>query len=449
MEFSKIRVIFFKALDYPEYARPNFYINKQKESGWAKGIFLTTLNEVYHECIQRIKFNYNAQKRKDPELKLEDVELSTKDVTGDETDKKVNKQILEDLQKAVWAAQYFDQPLKTYTPYQILSFAEYALWFIRKEFQEQAKVSKNLHPRPRTKTYFHYLISQDAPFFDFPKFKTAFRELNFSIKNRVPFEKIAGNFHNAAKEIVDLWNNHIFKIVNNPESHKLSEMVRVEFKGGELTHSWWNEAGLFEAKPHALYHNQDFAQLAAGIANIIADEVLNKKHLTIQLEERIFLNDFLNAIHVMLEEEIKLDLQEGKRKEDPFRTWVWRWFKGLGYIAERESLKGGGHIDLKVHTKEEGLKIIEFKGWWNPKRKTVIQQTCKYLTDFEGDAYIFMINHKKVSIESMYKLIVEDRASGYITSTWASHKVSSFSYFTSEHQLGAKKKMIYHFIYNI
>jgi hypothetical protein len=449
MEFSKIPIVFFEALEYPDFARPNFYINRQRESHWAKGVFLTALNEVYHVCVQRIEFDYRFRKRKEPELKLDEIELPIKDVTGEKTLRKVTKETLDDLHKAVWAAQYFDQPSKSYTLYQILSFTEYALWFIRNEFQEQAKVSKNRNPRPRTPSYFHYLISQDAPFFDFPKFKNAFRELNFTIQNRAPFEKIAGNFHKAAKEIVSLWNNHIYKLISTPNAHEVSEIVRVEFKGEELTHSRWNDTGLFETKPHSMYLNQDLAQYAARIANVIADEVPNKKHVSIQLEERVFLNDFISACHVMLEEEPKLDLRKGERKEDVFRTWVWRWFRQLKYAVEREPLKGTGFIDLKVHTKDEGLKIIEFKGWWNPKRKTIVQQTCNYLTDFEGDAYIFMINHTKNNIERQYREIVEDQTTGYIKNTWTSHKVSSFVYFKSEHQHGAKKKILYHFIYNV
>ena len=93
--------------------------------------------------------------------------------------------------------------------------------------------------------------------------------------------------------------------------------------------------------------------------------------------------------------------------------------------------------------------VIEFKGWWNPKRNMVVQQACKYLTDFEGDAYIFLINDKKTNIERDYKKIVEDRATGYLKGTWASHKVSSFVYFTTKHKSGAKEKTIFHFIYNV
>ena len=94
------------------------------------------------------------------------------------------------------------------------------------------------------------------------------------------------------------------------------------------------------------------------------------------------------------------------------------------------------------------VKVVEFKGWWNPKRKTVVQQTCKYLTDFEGDNYIFMINHGTKNIEAAYKLIVEAAATGYKKNTWKVHKISSFVYFTSIHKHRAKDKTIYHFIFN-
>jgi hypothetical protein len=41
LEYSDFPAIFFGALTYPEFAKPNFYINQQKESGWTKGAFLS------------------------------------------------------------------------------------------------------------------------------------------------------------------------------------------------------------------------------------------------------------------------------------------------------------------------------------------------------------------------------------------------------------------------
>jgi hypothetical protein len=413
-----------------------------------KGSVLNIIKRVYHGCMEWIDIQYSLSRRKQPDLKPEKIELPIKEITGKDSDKKVNIKALNDLRKAVMEAQYFDQIPKTYTPYQILSFSEYALWFIRAEFHAQAGTVKNENPRPRTASYFNYLISPDAPFIDFPKFKAAFRELNFTIRNREPFEKIAGNFHKAAKEIVELWNTKIFKIMSSKESHAHSEMVRVEFKAEGVGHSWWVDEDLFETKPHFFFLNQDFAQFAAAVANLIGDEVLNKRHVSVKMERRIFLKDFIECVHVMLDEEIKADTKDGNRSEAPYRNAMWRWFRQLKYKTEREALKGPGHIDLKVYTDDDELKVVEFKGWWNHKKKTVVQQTCNYLTDFEGDGYIFMINHTKTNIEEAYKLIVRDRATGYKQNSWKPHKVAAFVYFTSIHKHRAKEKLIYHFIYN-
>jgi hypothetical protein len=55
MDSLDLKNIFFEALNYPSYARPYFYLVKQKESGWSKGVYFTALNETYNNC--KIGFN--------------------------------------------------------------------------------------------------------------------------------------------------------------------------------------------------------------------------------------------------------------------------------------------------------------------------------------------------------------------------------------------------------
>ncbi len=99
-----------------------------------------------------------------------------------------------------------------------------------------------------------------------------------------------------------------------------------------------------------------------------------------------------------------------------------------------------------------GEKIIEFKGWWNQDTKTSPEQICSYLTDFEKDGYIFMINHlKKKEIVADYKELITKPPMNYIADSWKEHNYENTDmvYYESKHQFAVKEKTIYHFIFNV
>jgi hypothetical protein len=454
MDTLDLGSVFFEALEHPEYAWPNFYIIKQKQSVWSKGVYLTALNEEYHACITRLQIIFNAKKSKNRELKIEDIKLPIKDFIKGENEALIDKATLDKLHRAIQAAGYWDLEQEKFTPYQVLSFVEFALWFMRNEFQYLAGLKEITSPRPRTTSYFNYLIAQDAPFFDFPRFKAALRELNLTHQNRHVFEATLEPFKKAANEIVTLWNENISVIVlkeePNQDRHR-PELVFVEFKSDELNFSWWIDREHFEVRPTKLYLTQDFAYYAAKISNLITNEILLSSPVKNPDEKKNFINDLINGIHLMQEEEMKEDLVSSGRREDPYRNWIWRWFRKLDYQAERETLKGTGHIDLKIIHPSIGTKVIEFKGWWNDKRKQVIQQTCKYLTEFEEEAFIFIINSAGNSIVEEYKNIVESVDTG-ITEEFIeiiSELNKNYKYYRSVHNYNGSRKIIYHFIFPI
>lgn len=138
MDSLDLGSVFFEALEHPEYARPNFYIIKQKQSVWSKAVYLTTLDEVYHTCITRIQLKFNAKKRTVPGLKIEDIKLSMKEYIGGNDETLIDKETLDKLHLAIQSAGYWDLEKEKFSAYQILSFVEYALWFMRNEFQHVA-----------------------------------------------------------------------------------------------------------------------------------------------------------------------------------------------------------------------------------------------------------------------------------------------------------------------
>ena len=170
-----------------------------------------------------------------------------------------------------------------------------------------------------------------------------------------------------------------------------------------------------------------------------------------------FLDKFIEGVEKLQEMEARQHfirlLKGGKKKDEgAFRDWFITFFSGAYEFVEAEPLKGTGRIDLKIQDKVIGKKIIEFKGWWNRDVVQIAEQISKYLTDFDRSGYILLVNHlKKKNIVELYKKIVVSTGTGYVNGTWqeVQHKNSHFTYFTSEHRMGNKSKIIYHIIYRL
>jgi hypothetical protein len=145
---------------------------------------------------------------------------------------------------------------------------------------------------------------------------------------------------------------------------------------------------------------------------------------------------------------------KGKGKETKFRHWFRTFlaarYKGSVVTAEEEN--GPGRMDLKIYHQHLGTKVIEFKGWWNRDKGGTTTQLINYLTDFEGDGFIFMINNlEQKDIVADYKDLVEQEGTAYEPASWLAHQVpnSDFAYYESKHKSAIKMKTIYHFVFNV
>jgi hypothetical protein len=150
-----------------------------------------------------------------------------------------------------------------------------------------------------------------------------------------------------------------------------------------------------------------------------------------------------------------INVRENKGdKETSFRYWFKNFFTARypKALVTAEEEKGNGRIDLKISHKTFGEKIIEFKGWWNQDKKSSPEQICSYLTDFEKEGYIFMINHlDKKDIVPAYKELITQPTMNYIDDSWKEHKFENTDmvYYESKHKFAVKVKTIYHFIFNV
>jgi hypothetical protein len=170
-----------------------------------------------------------------------------------------------------------------------------------------------------------------------------------------------------------------------------------------------------------------------------------------------FLTDFIEGVRIMQEDgddspAVNHHRNKEEKSEALFRDEFSRFFRARKYQAEPESKKGSGRIDLKVIVPVTlQKKIIEFKGWWNPDRKEITQQLCGYLSDFEEDGYVFMINHTRQDITEKYRQLIQTREMNYIQGSWQVIRFedTSFVYYQSRHNYAPAGKRLHHVIFNI
>jgi hypothetical protein len=148
---------------------------------------------------------------------------------------------------------------------------------------------------------------------------------------------------------------------------------------------------------------------------------------------------------------IKIVKRENRNLEAPFRNWFKTFFASKYEYVNAEPEKGNGRIDLKIEDGKLGTVIIEFKGWWNNDKKQVIKQITSYLTDFESEGYIIIINNKRSNINEEYFKLIKSETTHYLENSYEEvlYKKTEYRHFKSRHKDGIRTKTLYHFILNV
>lgn len=179
----------------------------------------------------------------------------------------------------------------------------------------------------------------------------------------------------------------------------------------------------------------------------------------LQIDEsnsKSFIDYFIQSIKVLQSEDKKLqciaNIRNGVNHEHPFRDMFKVMLSPIYSSVEAEPEKGNGRIDLKIQDDKLSIPIIvEFKGWWNNDKLNIINQLIGYLTDFEDEGFIFMINHnkKKQIIEDYYKIVTDSNA-GYKAESWKEERYlnTGYMYYSSLYEQNGKIKKVNHFIFN-
>lgn len=136
-------------------------------------------------------------------------------------------------------------------------------------------------------------------------------------------------------------------------------------------------------------------------------------------------------------------------QEENFRDSIGLFFSAI-FGDTSEEWRKEGRTDLIIKMNDNGQKIIEFKIWGRNDYKEVVQQvTERYLTEFDSDGYIIMVNGNKNSITDKYIEYITDEKTGYISDSLNKYTINNFDYYETRHKTAFSEYRIFHFIYNI
>lgn len=321
--YPELGQVFLIALNYPEYARPEYYIKEQLKSDWSKGVFLRALldwHEHYNMKLQIKSSHRKGQLKKEGRTLPEDFGLDLEEETKGKVEGKLTKKVLEDLRYAIQYAYKLNKEPPVFDSYQIISFCERILIFIKAQFNEQIKKTSSakytaerfrkegqeVKGNPEYIIYTFNIIS-DAPVADFHRFRNEVRKLLLNSANPSELNSVLKPLYNISVEIVDLWNNKLqpIEVAQTEEERDRFVMDRrlITFDPYEMRiwhHNIYSPDDFYrEQSEH--FMNQDFAGFAAKVANLISGEVIKqskvKKKVDPQVDEYDDLDELFSKPH--------------------------------------------------------------------------------------------------------------------------------------------------------
>lgn len=171
--------------------------------------------------------------------------------------------------------------------------------------------------------------------------------------------------------------------------------------------------------------------------NTALNETIIKAIRLIQTNEPSFIKDFKSK-------------KTNSLLEADFRNHFYYIFGLSNEIkVDAEALSRVGRTDLRIISNKFGTKTFEFKIWDRPGYDKVVKQLYEYLTDFENDGFVFMVNSNKNSIENKYINNLKNSEMGYVENSLERRTIDRFEFLISRHKINVKEKTVFHFIYNI
>lgn len=302
--YPDMDLVFLKALNYPDFARPEYFIHEQEKSGWSKGVFLHTLMGMHEHFSISLQMSTSAQKgrlKKDNKELPEGFGLDLEKESKGHVQGTLTEKMLEDLRYSIINAYRIGKPGPSFDSYQVIAICERMFIYIRSQFNEQVKKTGNaryLADRQRKEgqtiegnpeyIIYHYNIISEAPVIDFTRFRNEVRKLLLNSINPSELTTMLRPLYTVGVEIVNLWNSKLQPIEVAPNKEELKKVIRdqrlITFDSEEMviwTHNIYSPEDYYR-EPSKYFMNQDFAAFAAKVANLISAEVLKeddaKKH---------------------------------------------------------------------------------------------------------------------------------------------------------------------------
>ena len=327
--------VFLKALQYPLYARPEFYLKQQQDSGWSKVVFFNALHGISEYFDTKLAIQRSDQRRlfkKDGKILPSDFGINLEKETQGKLIGTLTGKSIQELRSAIDYAARIDLPKPKFNSYQILAFCERILTFVIDQFEIQLKkdgsarfVAERLrklgHQIEGSPEYiiYHYQIISEAPLADFSIFKNELRKLILTSRNPAELRVILQPTFQRCKRIIELWNEDLINLDEPTKKEYKNKAVRdervIEFDHHNLTiwHADSESANNYYRIRTEHFMNRDFAEFAYNVAEIISREVFKETEVAKNLPDRKFANfddlfiipeTIIPAYRVLIEEEI-------------------------------------------------------------------------------------------------------------------------------------------------
>ena len=328
---KELKLVLLKSLDFPLYARPDYFLKEQETSGWSKLTYLHGLYEAYWHLLDVFRIYQHTENTKtgketkpQKDKSVDPFVLDLARITDGLMQGKLNQEKLTDLEYALDLTRRKDLPERVFSGWEILNLNDRALRFIEHQFNKQLR---NIHPggmvylpdqfsdkstiSPAIHTVYHFYIRAEGPFMNYFAYRNELRNLLLNSRHPEKLKHILKAALQLARSIVDLYNDHLYPAeFGDKERAQKREAVTVELDLDDLSISYLTD---IPQNKHRLNHgkhywNQDLAKYAADIANLIAAEVMDSEKKT-SLRQTLFkVNDreIIEDINRLLEQHKEL-----------------------------------------------------------------------------------------------------------------------------------------------
>jgi len=288
---------FLDALQYPLIAIPEYWIQKQKESGWSREIYLGLLKGQHGVHLMDLHLMMNKAKAKDVTMSKDKIGKPLIELTNGKVIRAytlhnnsttiLNSELLETLSFCLQQAYSLGKPLPTYTDLQIISFARQSMYWIKNELKLQSDPSnissRNIHWPPNRnadgeKMYllYNYSLMLPSPAFDYFLFEDALRNVLLNSTNPDNLKQMTKALSELSKEIVNFWNDEFHKLESDFDVQKQTVTKTRQFIEFDVEKRWfkiWINGKIFVKYANKNFYNYDLVNFASRVGSVVDREV--------------------------------------------------------------------------------------------------------------------------------------------------------------------------------